>query len=53
MFVSDEAIEKLAEQFGTPERAEFLLPVSLKEFEMIKSSPGLIPPEGARYIPGG
>ena len=38
MFVTDEAIKKLVEQFGTPQRAEFLLPVGLEEFEMIRSS---------------
>ena len=38
MFVSDETIEKLVGQFGTPQRAEFLLPVGLEEFEMIRSS---------------
>ena len=38
MFVSDETIDKLTELYGAPERAEFLLPVGLEEFERIKAS---------------
>ncbi len=38
MFLATETIEKLKEQFGTPEQAEFLIPVDLKEFDRIKAS---------------
>jgi ADP-ribose pyrophosphatase YjhB (NUDIX family) len=38
MFVSREIIGDLIERFGRPEREEFRIPVSSKEFERIKSS---------------
>ncbi len=38
MYISREIIGQLIEQFGQPERAEFRMPVDLKEFERIKAS---------------
>ena len=38
MFIADETIAGLQEQFGTPAREKFLIPVGLDEFERIRAS---------------
>lgn len=38
MYITDETIAELQDQFGTPAREKFLLPVAIDEYERIKTS---------------